>query len=81
MFSQVYLKTTESKRDEKYTAGNRKCCGNPLGKFLNFKIAYFVLFLSQNENNREIVSFVFPRHSMFPSTSSRETLSFSGKQN
>ena len=48
MFSQVYLKTTESKRDEKYTAGNRKCCGNPLGKFLNFKIAYFVLFLSQN---------------------------------
>ncbi len=48
MFSQVYLKTTESKRDEKYTASNRKCCGNPLGKFLNFKIAYFVLFLSQN---------------------------------
>ena len=25
-----------------------KCCGNPLGKFLNFKIVYFVLFLSQN---------------------------------
>ena len=48
MFSQVYLKTTESKGDEKYTASNRKCCGNPLGKFLNFKIAYFVLFLSQN---------------------------------
>ncbi len=49
-FFQVYLKTTESRTDEKYTAGNRKCCGNPLGKFLNFKIAYnyFVLFLSQN---------------------------------
>ncbi len=44
MFFQVCLKTTESKRDEKYTAGNRKC----LGKFLNFKIVYFVLFLSQN---------------------------------
>ncbi len=45
---QVYLKTTESKTDEEYTAGKRKCCGNPLDKFLNFKIAYFVLFLSQN---------------------------------
>ena len=44
MFSQVYLKTTESKRNEKYV----ECCGNPLGKFLNFKIANFVLFLSQN---------------------------------
>jgi hypothetical protein len=30
---------------------------------------------------REIVSFVFPRISMFPSTSSRETLRLSGKQN
>ena len=30
---------------------------------------------------REIVSFVFPRVSMFPSTSSRETLRLSGKQN
>ena len=48
MFSQVCLRTTESKRNEKYTASNRKCCGNPLGKFLNFKIANFVLFLSQN---------------------------------
>ena len=48
MFFQVYLKTTESKRDEKYTTGNSKCCGNPSGKFLNFKIAYFVLFLSEN---------------------------------
>ncbi len=47
-FFQVCLKTTESKRDEKYTAGNRKCCENPLGKFLNFKIVYFVLFLPQN---------------------------------
>ena len=25
-----------------------KCNVSPLGKFLNFKIAYFVLFLSQN---------------------------------
>ena len=48
MFFQVCSKITESKRDEKCTAGNRKCCGNPLGKFLNFKIVYFVLFLSQN---------------------------------
>ena len=48
MFFQVCLKTTESKIDEKYTAGNRKCYGNPLGKFLDFKIVYFVLFLSQN---------------------------------
>ena len=46
-FFQVYLKTTESKRDEKYTAGNSKCCGNPLGKFLYFEIVYFALFLSQ----------------------------------
>ena len=30
---------------------------------------------------REIVSFVFPRVSMFPSTSYRETLRLSGKQN
>ena len=30
---------------------------------------------------REIVNFVFPRISMFPSISSRETLRFSGKQN
>jgi hypothetical protein len=37
-FSQVYLKTTESKTDEKYATGNRKCFGNPVGKFLNFKI-------------------------------------------
>ena len=30
---------------------------------------------------REIVSFVFPRVSTFPSTSPRETLRLSGKQN
>ena len=29
----------------------------------------------------EIVSFVFPRISMFPETKSRETLRFEGKQN
>ena len=54
MFFQVYLKTTESKRGEKYTAGNRKCCGNHLGKFLCFKIVYFVLFLSHNNIHEKI---------------------------
>ncbi len=46
-FSSLFKDYTDL-RDEKYTAGNRKCCGNPLGKFLNFKIIYFVLFLSQS---------------------------------
>ena len=44
-FLQVYLKspkTTESKRDGNYTAGSGGCCGNPLGKFLNSKMVYFV---------------------------------------
>ncbi len=46
-FSQVYLKTTESKRDEK-TQQATEMLWNPLRKFLNLKIAYFVLFLPQN---------------------------------
>ena len=48
MFFQVCLKTTASKRDEKYTAGNRKCCGNPLGKFLNFYNRLFcIVFITK----------------------------------
>ena len=48
MFFQVSLKTTEPKRTKNTQQALGKCCGNPLGKFLNFKIVYFVLFLSQN---------------------------------
>ena len=39
-----FFKTTESKRDEKYTAGIIKCCGNPLGKILNLKLLTLYCF-------------------------------------
>ena len=48
MFLQVYLKSTECESDEKCAAGNRKCCGNPSDKFLNFKIIDVVEFFSQD---------------------------------
>ena len=62
MFFQVYLNTIESKRDEKYTAGNRKCCGNPLGKFLNFKIVFCVAFITKYNCCMYIYFFLFRRH-------------------
>ena len=37
-FLASFSKTTECKREEKYTASNRKGCGNPLGKILNSKL-------------------------------------------
>ncbi len=39
MFFQVYLKTTESKRNEKCAAGNIKCCGNHLSRLLSLDFA------------------------------------------
>ncbi len=64
-FSSLFKDYRLNLKDEKYTAGNRKCCGNPLRIVFYHKIQllyeFFInLILSLQYITKHALSFVFP---------------------